>query len=257
MKKTTYKLLVIVTIFVIAMCYYKLYIYDYTETLLMDETSGNQTITFKEYRVNPPTIKFQQLQRVDGLKGKIFKECNNSSTKNKVVAGTDYKNVRNIAIMIASSNKGRFNLGQICDIYDHCKNKWSYVDDPITSFISSASNTIAADYTGDCDDFAIVLSALILAVGGETRTNFGFSKSGGHAFTEVNLGSTELGLVEDYLRYRYKEKINKNFKLYGRVARDDSFWMNLDWFTDYPGGTYFPFEEGISYYPLQNFCEKF
>ena len=42
---------------------------------------------------------------------------------------------------------------------------------------------------GDCDDFAILMSALIESIGGTTRVILAHNNStGGHAFAEVYLG---------------------------------------------------------------------
>jgi len=61
---------------------------------------------------------------------------------------------------------------------------------------------------GDCDDFAILMSALIESVGGTTRIILARNSStGGHAYTEVYLGnlSEQNNQVEDIIAWLKQE----------------------------------------------------
>jgi hypothetical protein len=34
-------------------------------------------------------------------------------------------------------------------------------------------------------------------------------------------------------------------------------WLNLDWFAKHPGGEYFDYKNGTTYYIIQKYCEDF
>jgi hypothetical protein len=186
----------------------------------------------------------------------MFKDCNKS--KRILVKACNYKEalVRNYAVQIAGKHPGNFNIGQVCDIFDHCYKNWKYVNDPSTvEYISKASETIENDLNGDCDDFAVLMCSLILSVGGEARVNYAWGPDGGHAFTEVNLGDIEDETVLKYIKDRYVSLYFYGNDLNARRDKQGNIWLNLDWFADNPGGEYFDFDIGYTFYILQNFCE--
>lgn len=101
---------------------------------------------------------------------------------------------------------------------------------------------------GDCDDFAILMSALIESVGGTTRIILARNEStGGHAYTEVYLGclSERNSQVEDIIAW-LQQKYGTD-RIYTHIDTDTKdVWLNLDWGPDekgnaHPGG---PFYQG-------------
>jgi len=76
-------------------------------------------------------------------------------------------------------------------------NGWSYARDPRgTDFFMHANQSLkiggkaGCSGVGDCDDFAILMSALVESIGGTTRIIFAQNKTmGGHAYAEVYLGN--------------------------------------------------------------------
>jgi hypothetical protein len=204
----------------------------------------------------PPIIDFNVTYHDKRVLKELFKGCNLTGDKKQLVNACNYTNstVRNYSVRIAGQSEGDYNLGQICDIFDHFFNNWKYVNDPkSTDYIEYASSTIQNNFNGDCDDFAVLLCSSLLSIGGEARINYAYNSTSGHAFTEINLGKTDITKVNNYLRRRYKikEKIN------GRQDKNQNWWLNLDWFSNYPGGPYFDFTQGTSFYILQNYCENF
>jgi len=150
--------------------------------------------------------------------------------------------VRSTAGVIASEYPGGYNIDQISEIYKSVKGGWRYVSDP-----RGPDNFNSADLTlrngkeansmgmGDCDDFAILMSALIEAIGGTTRIIFAYGPTGGHAYTEVYLGEAGDPQVDEmigWLKDEYDaEDIRKNVTYpVGEV------WLNLDWWVNHPGG---------------------
>jgi transglutaminase-like putative cysteine protease len=204
----------------------------------------------------PPPIEYNLSRH----KKKLLQFLNNCNRdKKQLVVACDYYNedLRNKAVNIAGNDKGSLNLGQICDIFDYCYNNWRYVDDPPQrEFYSKASSTLDNGLNGDCDDFAILICSMILAIGGEARINFAEGTEGGHAFTEVNIGNETFTNFEEYILRRYNLQ-NESSLLWVREDKEGNKWLNLDWWANRPGGKYFDFTEGTSFYIIQKYCEEF
>lgn len=181
----------------------------------------------------------------------------NSKELQTLIRACDYFNpaVRDTAVIVASKNSGTFNLGQVCNIYDFClKGEWNYVSDPAgREYVALASESLINGRVGDCDDYAVMIAAMITAIGGEILINYATDGNSGHAFTEVKLGNIDRNIVEEYLEARY------NTSSFSGIRRDmeGNLWLDLDWFDKYPAGSPYPYQNGISfsiireaYYPL-------
>lgn len=170
----------------------------------------------------------------------------------------DYRSatVQALAKQLAKRSPGSFNLGQVCEIYDYCLSQWTYVNDPaFDDFPSSGTATIHHDYAGDCDDFALLISALVTAVGGISRINLANSETAGHAFTEIYLGNEEPAGYMAYLNERYQQGRFPGL----RLDPFGGWWLNLDWQYQqerhYPGGPYFDYRRGVMLYLDLNLCQ--
>ena len=169
--------------------------------------------------------------------------------------------VRDHAVQLASRFPGELNIDQICMIYtylrngDDAKKEWSYVYDPRgIEYLSSASETLKlsektdAVGAGDCDDFAILMAALIEAIGGKTRIILAFNNNTGHAYSEVYLGNLssqgkQIDDIVSWLKGTYKTD-----NIYVHLDADSKeVWLNLDWQAKHPGGPFYP---GISQYAI-------
>ncbi len=170
----------------------------------------------------------------------------------------DYNNptTRDFAVSIAGKSSGEFNVGQVCDIFDAIRPpKWHYVNDPQgEDYFSKASHTIKeANFSGDCDDFAILMYSLMTAIGGDARITFAYSKQGGHAFAELNIGNADINKLLKQIRKRFSDyEIDR---LYYRTDSSGNKWLNLDWWASYPGGKYMEFDKSIIFYPSKNYYE--
>ena len=153
--------------------------------------------------------------------------------------------------LISREHGGTFRMSQACDIWEAVYSRWTYIEDPDGGdYFSPASRTIALGFRGDCDDFAIVVAAMIEAVGGDARIVYAYNGTAGHAYPEVFVGTTqdEFDKAARYIRQRYHVT-----DVGCHVTRDNSgtrYWLNLDWWSNHPGGTFYA-DEGnrTAYYP--------
>lgn len=155
--------------------------------------------------------------------------------------------VRNLAVELASRSPGEFSVSQVCHIYDQCYKNWSYVNDPATQeYLSTASNSIRVQFKGDCDDYAVLMASLVMAVGGHSRVCLAYGPEGGHAFCEVMVGldtrdNRQRILQEIRSLYPSARAFNCQSDDLGRL------WLNLDWTASCPGGPYFNYTRGWYY----------
>ena len=110
---------------------------------------------------------------------------------------------------------------QILLMKEHIKQNWHYIFDPNTGSDTwrSAEATLSlkykGKYTGDCDDYAILLASLARQIGLKSRVVGGFNGSYGHAFAEF---------LVDY-------KTAQNLSGYLDIRNDfEGSWISLDWF---------------------------
>ncbi|GHT40803.1 hypothetical protein FACS189437_06900 [Bacteroidia bacterium] len=201
----------------------------------------------------PPKINFTAPTSIHTRSEYIENNNITGDMKNLIVA-CDYDNptVRNNSAALVALSPGEFNLGQVCDIFDFSYTNWSYVNDPVTrDYYAKASETLKNGLNGDCDDFAILLCAMILSIGGEARISFAYDDTEGHAFTEVNIGTTNRHKVENYLTARYG-----NNEMWHREDANGNWWLNLDWQGQCPGAKYFKFNRGICFNIIRNIYEN-
>jgi hypothetical protein len=157
------------------------------------------------------------------------------------------------AIILAGRHSGDLIIDQIASIYSYLKSNndlnkgWSYVRDTrgIDNF-RYANDTLEIGKllgcagAGDCDDFAILMSALIESIGGTTRIILvSNSTSGGHAYTEVYLGNLneQNNQVESIIKWLEQEFDTD--KIFTHIDTDTKdIWLNLDWGADEEGNTH-------------------
>jgi len=105
---------------------------------------------------------------------------------------------------------------------------------------------------GDCNDFAILMSAIIEEIGGTSRILLAQNNStGGHAYAEIYLGASndpnnQLEEIINWLKQNYDTDM-----IYTHIDTDTKdVWLNLDWGQDekgnaYPGGPFFQGDKHI------------
>ena len=79
-----------------------------------------------------------------------------------LIEAVDYSNpiTNDLAVRLASNFPGVREIKQICYIFDYVNSNWKYVlDSQKNDNFRSASRTIQNNFAGDCDDYAILMSA--------------------------------------------------------------------------------------------------
>lgn len=168
------------------------------------------------------------------------------STKSGNLIQTEGIVWKHVSELIAKANlQGSSNVEQLCYLWKYARENWVYINDPITKNNEdtwrSASETIETyyfdnthKYTGDCDDFAILVASFARQVGLDSRFIGAYGAEGGHAYSEFFVPITEWKDAVD--------KIGAYFNINGNInymPGENGNWINLDWFGDHIGGEYF------------------
>jgi len=152
------------------------------------------------------------------------------------------------ALLLEAKHPGDYTIEQVSAIYSYLKENWRYVRDPRgLDYLNYANEslTVGKDAgcagAGDCDDFAILMSALVESIGGTSRIILAQNNStGGHAYTEVYLGQLNAtnNRINDTINW-LKQTFDTD-KIYTHIDTDTKdIWLNLDWSADQPGGPFF------------------
>jgi len=168
--------------------------------------------------------------------------------------------VREEIAMLKEDFSGDPNIFQICSIFkylrygDNTSNGWHYINDPRGLNWAYANESLQIGKktgyvgAGDCDDFAIVMSALVESIGGTSRIVLGINPDISHAFAEVYLGQdngqdSDLEYIIKSLKCMFDTE-----KIYTHVDTDTKdVWLNLDWSAYNPGGPFYKADEYVIY----------
>jgi DNA-directed RNA polymerase subunit RPC12/RpoP len=185
---------------------------------------------------NPDDISYEELS------------IRESGTARRVVEAIDTAEpaTRNLAVQVAAKTQGPFHVEQVAAIWLHVRARFNYVNDPRGSeYFAKASETIGNGFAGDCDDFAIALSAMTAAIGGRVRVVIMDGARGGHAYAEACVESTQPAEVATRLRRYARKHWDKRLGAVPALANvyyrsDDGcpMWLNLDWNANVPAGPY-------------------
>jgi len=199
-----------------------------------------------------PTSNYNRTKErtLDDIKNEINKKINRGN-----------EDVRSKGLILAAGRSGAQRIDQICAIYDYMARNWSFASDwrgldeyQYSNFTLELGKESGYSGIGDCDDFSILLSALIESIGGTPRIILAYSPSGGHAYTEVYLGNnnnTDIDRMKKWLRREYN--VNEIY-IHSDPEKGD-IWLNMDWWTEdgedgavlHPGG---PFFQATSQVPI-------
>ncbi|MEK6451109.1 MULTISPECIES: transglutaminase-like domain-containing protein [Myroides] len=164
--------------------------------------------------------------------------------KSKVISAIEYDKpeVRNFAL--ATTRKHFTNVPnayqyrqiiQSMAIFKEVRSRWNYVNDPKgREYIATASESLQ-HFSGDCDDYSILMAALIRAIGGTPR----LIHTKEHMYPEMlipNKGDLEqvIYLIKQEL---FKEE-SKGKEIHYHIDERGQIWLNLDYTARYPGGPF-------------------
>ena len=194
----------------------------------MAKKEGNK----KPNRPTPNTIKkniVPQTVTIDDIVSpNENKKISKNLIKNKIspaegkliqVEGLVLLEVRTLTIDLNTSSS---QIDQIIAMRNHVNANWHYIFDPESSHDTwrSAEATISlkynGKYSGDCDDFAILMASFARQIGLRSRMVGGYDGVSGHAFAEFFL----------------PKNLSNNSVLKGADVRSDyeGNWVSLDWF---------------------------
>jgi transglutaminase-like putative cysteine protease len=185
------------------------------------------------------------------------KDCPFRPELQGVIAACTYAHpkVREAAIELARAKPGPLNLAQVCRIFDHLQRKWHYVNDPASAeVLTPAWQTLQSGYAGDCDDFANLTAAMLMAIGADCSVDFIYRADTGHAYAEVNLGNTDRGEILRFLckHYRLSPEV---LQLQMRTDLDGQHWLPLDMNAAHAGYVSLQADRCTRFYPAHRSCD--
>lgn len=118
-------------------------------------------------------------------------------------------------------------------IFKEINSRWTYVSDPKGREYFAPIGESLDLMAGDCDDHAVLMAALINAVGGEVR----LVRTTGHVYPELLIGDdARLERAAHLVRKVLFVKEVGEAPLYHHTDADGRHWINLDYTRRYPGG---------------------
>jgi hypothetical protein len=118
-------------------------------------------------------------------------------------------------------------------IFKEINSRWTYVSDPKGREYFAPVEESLDLMAGDCDDHAVLMAALISAVGGEVR----LVRTTGHVYPELLIGDdARLERAAHLIRKVLFVKEVGEAPLYHHTDADGRHWINLDYTRRYPGG---------------------
>jgi len=148
--------------------------------------------------------------------------------------------VRKAAVRMATMNfqevpiaADEFTLVQSLSIFKEVNSKWKYVSDVKGGeYFAPPAESIEL-MAGDCDDHAVLMAALIKAIGGEVR----LVRTEGHVYPELKVGDdARLERAAHLIRKMLFPREVGDAPLYHHTDADGVHWLNLDYTRSYPGG---------------------
>lgn len=164
--------------------------------------------------------------------------------KTKIIKAIEYDNpkVRNFALLATrkhfSNQKAQGEFRQIIQsfaIFKEVRTRWNYVNDPKgREYIATASESLM-HLSGDCDDYSILMAALIRSIGGTPR----LIHTKEHMYPEMLIENS--AMLEQVI-FLIKEVLfveeSKGKEVHYHIDERGQIWLNLDYTARYPGGPF-------------------
>lgn len=190
---------------------------------------------------------------------KIYLDAGKFARRDQIKESIDYNNpiVRNFATQAAVAYFENERLlspnpkwGHYMSVFAYVYSRWNYVYDPkYEEYYAKASETVEqikedGKFKGDCDDYSILMAALIKDIGGEVRlvrtiVERSDGNKIGHIYPEVKIGDKDdLEKFTYLVQYVFFEKESKDKKIHYYEDQSGVIWVNFDYNDAYPGGRY-------------------
>jgi len=136
--------------------------------------------------------------------------------------------------MQARTNETRL-LIQCMAVFKKINHEWNYVSDPAQEeYFAKASESVGL-LAGDCDDYSVLMAGAIKSIGGKVR----LLCVKGHIYPEVFIGTQDnLKTIGSLIQNKLFVAESKDKKLNYHNDDKGNVWLNLDYTTYYPGGSY-------------------
>jgi transglutaminase-like putative cysteine protease len=131
---------------------------------------------------------------------------------------------------ILANNSNVYSIQAVADAFDWVRDHIAYDDNDVNDYWQSSTETLSWR-TGDCEDQAILLAAMVGQMGGNARVNI----IDGHAFPSVYVGGnvTDLENVREAISSHYQTQVPIYF-----LNDTTGYWMIID-------TTGFPYAGGL------------
>jgi len=160
--------------------------------------------------------------------------------KLRVLVVSSDPTVRRTAVRMATKHfedipvaSDEFTLVQSFSIFKEINSRWKYVSDVKGGeYFAPPAESIEL-MAGDCDDHAVLMAALLKAIGAEVR----LVRTEGHVYPELKVGDDRsLERAAHLIRKVLFIREVGDAPLYHHTDGDGIHWINLDYTRNYPGG---------------------
>ncbi len=191
---------------------------------------------------------------------KLFSQFTKSQAEELTALGIssaiepDNPAVKNKAQDLTSAYRDSAFIQNACAVFDNIYRNWNYQPDPGGMEYFEKAGVSVYTYSGDCDDYAILMVSMIKSLGGNGRVVC----VSGHAYPEMYLGSNlsagELRSLQENINLYYEHRGSKTRikTLNYHTGSNGSYWLNMDYQDRYPGGSFFEYSgnsEHLIIYP--------
>ena len=194
--------------------------------------SGYVTLVEEKFENNPNLLKDVTNAIVLSVESDIVNSVDYNSSEVK-----QFSNKASINYFSENDDNLFYQYGDIIryfSIFKTINGAWKYVSDPSDEEHYAKASESLKSMAGDCDDYSILMSACVKAVGGQSRIVW----VKGHAFPVVLVANDkyEFNLkIKPILHELFTDIYDDDF---GVVQNEEGIWLNFDYTKKYPGGPF-------------------
>jgi hypothetical protein len=223
-----------------------------TNLIEQNKTEKNENASYSTYSISleAPKVPTYPEEKTNIVYPKEYRRYSLNFQRG---IGSGNERIASEVFNITGKNSG-YSIKDACDVFDYVNQHWEYRYEENADFFFGASQTIDDGYKGDCDDYSIVISALLKDMGLNTRIVTVTNETSGHAYPELYIGNNKETAYEilRYVQARYPYAENIWYSSRELEDGELQYWLNFDWSGSngyrHPGGVYV--EGGqVIYYP--------